>query len=173
MQKTSLKGLNRNVLLDDDEKIIWDFKPKALPYIIRKNSIPWPFAIIWTLFDSIFFIAAISTGDLKEMLPMLGFLAIHMMPVWIFVGSAIKLAIEHHAIHYCITNKRVIETNSKTTVKFLFSEIDDVGFYENPISKVGIVYFSKKNKQTINFEGIKNPSKLYPTIRLIIDNQEK
>ncbi len=173
MQKTTFEGLNRSGWLDDDEEIIWQFKPTALHYIIGKNAIPWPFALLWAGFDSIFLIAFSIGSSLKEIWPALFFLAIHMMPVWIFIGSAIKLSIEHKAINYILTNKRVIETDKSTTLKALFNEINDVSFSESPISKLGAITFKVTNKQTIKFDGIKHPSKLYSTIRLIIDNKKE
>ena len=170
MKKITFNGLGRNVLFDDDEYIIWQEKPSRLNYIIINNMIPTFFAAIWLIFDSIGIIAVIlSIKDNPGLISTLLFFAIHMMPVWLWIGSAIKLGMEYDSINYVVTNKKIISTDSKTTLKIGFQEVTDVTFTETKFSKRGDITFKGKG-QPIKFCGLKNASKQYSTIRLIIDN---
>ena len=172
MKKISFDGLSRNVLFDDDENIIWQERPNKFNYITSNNVIPLVFTIIWLSFDTIGIVSVtIAMKDPSDFLPLLFFFAIHMIPVWIWIGSAIKLAKEYKSINYILTNKKVIATNDKTTLKINYKDVSDVSFSEARISKRGDITI-KGNGQPIKFCGLKNASKQYATIRLIIDNYQ-
>ena len=171
MQKISFNGLDRNVLLDDDEQILFQEKPVKFFFITRKNKVPWLLALIWFLFDfTAIIVIGIDTKELLEFLLTLVGISFHMIPCWIWLAGALSRNKEYKAINYIVTNKRIIATNISTTLKASFSEITEVNFSETKHSKIGAISFSVPKKQTIKFEGIKNPSKKYANIRLVVDN---
>jgi uncharacterized membrane protein YdbT with pleckstrin-like domain len=61
-----------------------------------------PIAVIWLIFDLNFLRLAGGDGFL------LLFLAVHMMPVWLWIGSAVTSVIQWRNEDYFITDKRVI-----------------------------------------------------------------
>ena len=84
------------------EYVIWKGKPKKNAYIADKALSMLPIAILWTVFDLNFLRMAGGNGFL------LMFLAVHMMPVWIWIGSAVTSVFQWRNEDYYITNKRII-----------------------------------------------------------------
>lgn len=84
------------------EYILWKGKPKKSAYIADKALSLMPIAIIWIIFDFNFLRMAGGNGML------LIFLAVHMFPVWLWIGSAVTSVIQWRNEDYFLTNKRVI-----------------------------------------------------------------
>ena len=84
------------------EYVIWKGKPKKSAYIADKALSMLPIAIIWTVFDLNFLGMAGGGGFL------LLFMLVHMMPVWLWLGSAVTSVIQWRNEDYYITNKRII-----------------------------------------------------------------
>ena len=84
------------------EYILWRGKPKKSAYIADKSLSMLPIAIIWLVFDFQFLRSAGGNGFL------LMFLAVHLMPVWLWLGSTLTSAIQWRNEDYFITNKRII-----------------------------------------------------------------
>ena len=84
------------------EHILWRGKPKKSAYIADKALSMLPIAVIWLIFDLNFLRLAGGNGFL------LIFLLVHMMPVWIWLGSALTAAAQWRNEDYFITNKRII-----------------------------------------------------------------
>ena len=84
------------------EYVLWKGKPKRSAYIADKALAMLPIAVLWTVFDLNFL--RLSGADAFLLL----FLAVHMMPVWIWIGSAVTSVIQWRNEDYYITNKRII-----------------------------------------------------------------
>ena len=84
------------------EQLLWRGKPKKSAYIADKALSMLPIAVIWLIFDLNFLRLAGGNGFL------LIFLLVHMMPVWIWLGSALTAAAQWRNEDYFITNKRII-----------------------------------------------------------------
>ena len=84
------------------EYILWKGKPKRSAYIADKALSLFPIAVIWLIFDLNFLRMAGSSGFL------LVFLLFHMMPVWLWLGSAITSVIQWRNEDYFLTDKRLI-----------------------------------------------------------------
>ena len=84
------------------EQLLWRGKPKKSAYIADKALSMLPIAVIWLIFDLNFLRLAGGDGFL------LLFLAVHMMPVWLWIGSAVTSVVQWRNEDYFITNKRVI-----------------------------------------------------------------
>lgn len=84
------------------EYVLWKGKPKKSAYIADKALAMLPIAILWTVFDLNFLRLAGGDGFL------LLFLAFHMMPVWLWIGSAVTSVIQWRNEDYYITNLRII-----------------------------------------------------------------
>ena len=84
------------------EHILWRGKPKKSAYVADKALAMLPIAIIWTIFDLNFLRLSGGSGFL------LLFLLVHMMPVWIWIGSAVTSVIQWSNEDYYLTSKRII-----------------------------------------------------------------
>lgn len=84
------------------EHILWRGKPSKRAYVADKALAMLPIAVIWTIFDLNFLRLSGGNGFL------LMFLAVHMLPVWLWLGSAVTSVIQWRNEDYYLTNKRVI-----------------------------------------------------------------
>ena len=84
------------------EHILWRGKPKKSAYIADKALSMLPIAIIWLVFDLNFLRLSGGNGFLVL------FLLVHMMPVWIWIGSAVTSVMQWRNEDYYLTNKRII-----------------------------------------------------------------
>lgn len=86
------------------EYILWKGKPKRSAYIADKALSMLPIAVIWAVFDFRFLNAAMAQRDAA----MFVFLAVHMFPVWLWIGNAVTSVLQWRNEDYYLTNKRVI-----------------------------------------------------------------
>ena len=84
------------------EYVIWKGKPRKRAYIADKALSLLPIAVIWTVFDLNFLRISGGNGFL------LMFLLVHMMPVWLWLGSAVTSVIQWRNEDYYLTSKRII-----------------------------------------------------------------
>ena len=83
-----------NPLIDGEEEL-WSGKPKKSAFMFNQIMTMAPIAIIWLAFDSTFLGLMLSDGDfLGEagfgmLIFLIGFFALHLMPVWIWLGNII------------------------------------------------------------------------------------
>lgn len=88
------------------EAILWRGKPKKSAFIATKSLTLLPIAVIWLLLDLNFMIPAFSQGDM--LLFMVPFFALHLMPVWIWLGSTLTASRRWKNTNYYVTNRRII-----------------------------------------------------------------
>ena len=84
------------------EHILWRGKPKKRAYVADKALAMLPIAAVWLVFDLNFLRAAGTDGFA------LLFLLVHMLPVWLWLGSAVTSVIQWRNEDYYLTNKRII-----------------------------------------------------------------
>ena len=84
------------------EYVIWKGKPKKRAYVADKALAMLPIAVMWLIFDLNFL--RLSAGNGFVLL----FLLVHMMPVWIWLGSAVTSVLQWRNEDYYLTNKRII-----------------------------------------------------------------
>ncbi len=163
--KEEIKISKPEELLTSGEKILWKGKPKKFSYVMSKSIGMMPIALIWGAIDfSIIFTVASSGGFAGGgfFLPifLIGFFALHLMPVWIWLGSIIKAAKEMNSIQYVITNKRIIEikgrgnlyVNTEINLTDMLGATLKVSFIDK-ILKVGDIYINgKKAKHLVLFD---------------------
>lgn len=141
-------------LLGPDEKLLWKGTPKKFSYIISKSIKTMPIAIIWLLFDGFILTAFFSTPNIGiAILPILAFFAIHLTPVWIWLGSIIKAANEMNHIEYFITNHRIFEfcgnKNKYIRTQIQIEEITEIKLkfsFMDKFLSVGDIYLTSINK---------------------------
>lgn len=87
------------------ETVLWRGKPKRSAFIATKSLTMLPIAIIWLCFDATFIAASFSGGGAWFMIP---FFALHLMPVWIWLGNVITASRRWKNTNYYVTNRRII-----------------------------------------------------------------
>lgn len=160
VKDTTIDTTDATNLLDKNEKILWKAKPKKLAYVLSKSIKLMPIAIIWLLIDLSIILNLFFSDIFNEIGFMLiffiGFFALHLMPVWIWIGSMVKASREMQSLEYIITNKRILEifgqNNKYIKTQLALKDMESTNLKVSSIDKflkVGDIYISGKNKKNM------------------------
>jgi len=95
--------IDLKTIVGKNEKILWEGRPNKKCFILESIFNPMlPFALIWACFD-IFFIGLSFTGGGFGLM-IIGFMLLHMMPVWIYIGGVILATRKYRNTQYIITD---------------------------------------------------------------------
>ena len=97
------------LLVGKGEKILYAGKPDKKCFIFESIFNPLlPFAIVWGLFDMFFIGAAFSSDKADEAaFFIIPFMALHMMPVWLYLGGALLSFWRYRNTAYIVTDKGI------------------------------------------------------------------
>ena len=119
-------------MVGKDENILWSGKPNFKCFILETIFNPLlPFALIWALFDAFFVMALFMSGK-HNVLPtmgivaMCGFFALHLMPVWIYLGGIFFSFRRHRHTEFIITDKCVYVSGGVFAQTFETLPIKDI-----------------------------------------------
>lgn len=93
-------------MLAAGEAILWRGKPKRGAFIATKSLTLLPIAVIWLILDSGIIFSSVSQGEMLYFI--IPFFALHLMPVWIWLGSTITAGKRWKNTNYYVTNRRII-----------------------------------------------------------------
>jgi len=95
------------LLIGKGEKILYAGKPDKTCFIFECIFNPLlPFAVLWGLFDMFFIGAAFSSDKADEAaFFIVPFMALHLMPVWIYLGGALLSFRRYRNTAYIVTDK--------------------------------------------------------------------
>lgn len=96
----------RSPALAAGEAILWRGKPKRGAFIAGKALTLMPFAVIWLILDLSVIGTAFSSGEMLFFL--IPFFALHLMPVWLWLGSALTAGKRWRNTMYYVTNRRIV-----------------------------------------------------------------
>ena len=88
------------------EAILWSGKPRKGAFIATKALTLLPVAVIWLCLDLSILVPTLAQGDM--LLFFIPFFFLHLMPVWIWLGSAVSAVRRWKNTTYYVTNRRVI-----------------------------------------------------------------
>lgn len=154
-------------ILEEGETILQRLKPDRRDYILEAIFKGLPFALIWAAFDVFFIVMMVTTGAFAQMggfmIPVLiGFFALHLLPVWLYIAAIVKRVGGYKNIEYVLTDKRVIIRSGLIGIDFryfYYSAISSltvkVGLWDR-MFKVGDLYLVAPNQSAV-LEDIKNP----------------
>lgn len=178
------KNLNENrPVLTNGEHILWNGKPRKAPFILAHCLTMMPIAIVWICFDFAAISSIFSSGNIQWFL--LGFFALHLMPVWIWLGSMITAPKRWRNTSYYVTNRRIIirggfwAVNEKSLFfKDIRSVQNKVGIFDK-LFGTGTIAFnsemmtSNNNKVTPPaFQYLENAALVYERVqRTVLDIQ--
>ena len=139
------------------ERILWRGRPNKKCYILEGIFNPMlPFAFLWLLIDSAFFLAFThGVGDTDGWdLFLIPFFLLHMMPVWIYLAGILFVFRKYKHTEYIVTDKGVYVSGglfAYTCQMKPFTEISRInihrGIFDQQL-KVGDVVFSGVNDET-------------------------
>lgn len=112
----ALKDLS--IMIGKDEKVLWFAKPNKKCFILESIFNPLlPIALIWGAIDFgvIGFVATQGKTGSSEMLFMLAFFALHLMPVWMYLGGVLMTAQKYKNTAYIITTKAIYVSSGVLT----------------------------------------------------------
>ncbi len=133
------------LMVGKDEKIFWKGKPNKRCYILEGIFNPLlPFAIIWFLFDSFFIASFVGTSiaagapTIFSIVPLI-FFALHMMPVWLYIGGVLFVLRSYQHTEYIVTDKGVYVSGglfSYTCYMKPFTELSRVNIHRGIIDQI-------------------------------------
>ncbi len=168
---------SQTINLTPGEIIHWQGKPKKSGYIFAKSVTLLPIALIWLILDSNIIISSISEGDFLYFI--LPFFALHLMPVWLWLGNMITAKRRWKNTAYYVTNKRIIIQGGFFAVNetsLFFKEIHNInlqiGFF-NKLFKSGNILFDSFDKSAKFFEHLENAKEVYNFIQPMIYDKQR
>ena len=133
-----------NYYLAENEKVLWKGRPKKSAFILGKSLAMMPIALLWGAIDFGIIFGVIFSGGAADMGPavfiLIPFFALHLMPVWIWIGSIVKANREVKDLEYVITNKRILVFKGRGNVYIKeamdISDLIDASLKINFIDKI-------------------------------------
>ena len=175
--------LENRPILSSGEHILWSGKPKKNAFVTAHSFTLMPIAVIWFCLDSQVFPDIFSASGIQWFL--VGFFALHLAPVWIWLGSVITAPKRWRNTNYYVTNRRIIiqggflATNEKSLFyKDIRSVQSKVGIFDKLFGTGTIVFNSEmmtnnNNKATPpSFQYLEDAQQIYARIqRTVLDMQ--
>ncbi len=169
-------------VLSSGEHILWSGKPKKNAFVAAHSLTLMPIAIVWICFDFTAISGIFSSGGVQWFL--LGFFALHLMPVWIWLGSLITAPKRWRNTNYYVTNRRIIIQGGFLAVNeksLFFKEIrsvqSKVGIFDKLFGTGSILFnsemVSSNNKATpSSFQYLEESAHVYERVqRTVLDIQ--
>lgn len=164
------------------EAVLWKGKPKRSAFIATKSLTMLPIAIVWLMFDSTFIISMFSGGGSGMMLFMIPFFLLHLMPVWIWLGSMLTAGKRWKNTTYYVTNRRIIIQGGFLAVNessLFYKDLRNAQMKIGLLDKLfgtgdivfdsGMILYNRKNQQHgPMLEDLENPQEVYNRIQKII-----
>ena len=121
--------LHLSLELQQGENVLWQGKPKKSAKVFNSVfSAMLPFVLIWLAVDGAIIIGMLASGGMGEAgFFIVPFFALHLMPVWIWLGGIIKAVAGNKFNQYVITDRRIlIKKESVLYNSIYFTEINNV-----------------------------------------------
>lgn len=96
----------RGPALAAGEAILWRGKPKKSAFIASRCLTLMPIAVIWLVLDLGFLLNMAGGSGMDFFL--IPFFALHLMPVWVWLGSTLTAGKRWKNTMYYVTNRRII-----------------------------------------------------------------
>lgn len=170
----------RKIALAAGEAILWRGKPKKGPFIASRSLTLLPIAVLWLIVDLGFVGVSIFSGDAPWFL--IPFLALHMMPVWLWLGNTLTAGKRWKNTMYYVTNRRIIVQSGFFAVNeksVFYKDIRNAQLQIGLIDKISgtgsIVlddgyydYRNKKDQQGTKLENLEDAQSAYSRIQQTI-----
>ena len=162
----SIKQNEIKDILSPEEEVLLTLKPDRRVYIAESILRGLPIALLWGGVDGFIIFTLIATNAFAEMGMMVGFIigffAIHLIPVWLYVAQVVKRVMGYKNLSYAFTDKRIIVRSGIVGIDFKFiyyTDIDSVNVKVGILDrlfKVGDITV-RSNTQTAVLDDVKSP----------------
>lgn len=168
-------------MISSNEKIKWEGKPNKKCFIFEAIFNPLlPFALVWAAFD--FFaigfgtFAAINSGETSLLFVLIPFFALHLMPVWLYLGGVLLCRRKYNNTNYVVTDHSIYISGgifTKTIVTKSFAEMSHIdlhrGIFDQMFGVGDIICTSSHNRgagsAAIHIASISNYAEVYNIIK--------
>ncbi len=146
-------------ILNENEQILVRLNPNKKVYVLEAIFKGLPIALLWGGFDFFFIYMMLTQGVFNDngmfLFIIIPFFALHLIPVWLYVGRVIKKVAGYKNLEYAFTTDRIIIRDGLIGIDykfFYYHEINSVevkvGIFDR-IFKVGDLYIHSTNKQAV------------------------
>lgn len=175
----SYEGIENQLM--PDESIIWKGSPKKSAFIINSAMGMMPIALLWLAVDGFFIATFIATGAAKHMLFfIIPFFAIHLAPVWVWLGNIFTAKKRWENTSYAVTDKRIVIRNGLIGYEYqsiYYTDIANVSLRVGAVDKMlGVgdiaiylnaptMYGSGKKTRTPMILDVEDPQRVFAIVQ--------
>ncbi|MGV8176188.1 MAG: PH domain-containing protein, partial [Candidatus Bilamarchaeaceae archaeon] len=160
-------------VLNEDERILWQGKPRFLPFVLQGCGVTTLFGILWMFILLPFAGMALLTGFSMATLFLIPFF---LVGLWLVIGIPLYLALVHGKMQYTITDKRVITEKGLVGRDFEYFDLANasnvevnIGFWDKIIGQnTGSINLSSSGM--LQFSGRRNTPLIMPNRICNIEN---
>ena len=164
--------------MDPMEYVFFKGRGSKLPFIVNSAGPLTIFALIWLFVDGSFIMSIIGAASMGNasfadgaLLFFIPFFAIHLMPVWIWIGMMAKGAKKWENSSYAITDRQIIVKNNATGMAvqcYGYDKIKTVEVHKGFLDKmlgVADLKFYMIDGTHVDILDIKEAESLYPRVK--------
>ncbi len=165
-------------MISPDENIYYEGKPNKKCFIFESVFNPMmPIAIVWAIIDFGIIGGSLIGGMGAEGFFMIPFFALHLMPVWIYLGGVIFSAKKYANTYYIVTDRAIYISGgifTQTVNMKPFAELSHINLHIGVFDKIFGVgdiiastnQFNSKGKNlTVNINSIDNYMEVYNIVK--------
>ena len=166
-------------MLSAGESILWRGKPKRSAFIATKSLTMLPIAVIWLVLDLSFIGTVFSAGEMLGIL--IPFFALHLMPVWIWLGNVVTAGRRWKNTNYYVTDRRIIIQGgffAVNEVSLFYKELRNAQLRIGLLDKLfgtgdivfdnGMIMHNSKHSRPYVFEDLTDAQEVYRRVQKVI-----
>ncbi len=161
-------------VLDAEEQILLREKPDKKSYILSSVFKMLPIALIWGGIDITIIVCVAMSGAPGYIWAFLvPFFALHLMPVWMYIGGIVRAVAELKNIEYVFTEKRIIIRSGVVGIDYknvFYTDIKGVNLRVGLIDrlcKVGDIFITAHEQSVVLYD-IHNPYRILKKMQKIV-----
>ena len=94
--------------MSPDESVIWEGRPKKSAFILKSFfNFLLPISIVWVAVDSVGIFSIFSEDAGMERFFLIPFFALHLLPVWLYLGNIIFSFLRYRNTQYLLTDRNL------------------------------------------------------------------
>ena len=147
-------------IIGDGENLLLKMKPKKSAYKFNSIVAFLPIALIWLIIDTGFICGLALTGSVPKIVwaIIIPFFAVHLLPVWIFIGNIVKAGRAWKNLEYAFTDRRIIIRSGVIGINIAniyYTDIKGVnlkiGLFDR-LFKVGDIYIKAADQSKVLYD---------------------
>lgn len=163
-------------MISSNEQILFQGKPDKKTFVFESLINPLlPFAIIWAVID-FGFIGFSMRGMGGQSFFLIPFFALHLMPVWLYLGNAFLVGARYRNTYYVVTDRAVYTSSGVFSKKFttkMFAEMSHIDVHRGIFDQwlgVGDVIITSNQRigetvDTVRLDNLEDYIKVYNLVK--------